>query len=143
MGSTSPTSRLPLRSKDASFSGELRKIRAARARSSMRLVPTSMTVAPWRMKSRVIMAGRERGWVGGGGGGGRPGGGNGDPPFAAHGGEVRRFGMADGHGGVLVQEHHGRGLADDIAAPHDDGAAPRDGNATAFQQLDDTDRKST
>src|ERR1039458_3134708 len=29
MGSTSPTSRLPLRSKDASFSGELRKIRAA------------------------------------------------------------------------------------------------------------------
>src|ERR1035441_2031953 len=58
MGSTSPTSRLPLRSKDASFSGELRKIRAARARSSMRLVPTSMTVAPWRMKSRVIMAGR-------------------------------------------------------------------------------------
>src|ERR1035437_2912459 len=46
MGSTSPTSTLPLRSKDASFSGELRKIRAARPRASMRLVPTSMTVAP-------------------------------------------------------------------------------------------------
>src|ERR1019366_7297149 len=49
MGSTSPTSRLPLRSKDASFSGELRKIRAARSRSSTRLLPTSMTVAPCLM----------------------------------------------------------------------------------------------
>src|ERR1035437_5195734 len=35
IGSTSPTSTLPLRSKDASFSGELRKIRAARSRSWM------------------------------------------------------------------------------------------------------------
>src|ERR1017187_9868750 len=57
-GSTSPTRRLPLLSKDASFSGEFRKMRAASARSSIRLVPTSITVTPLARKSAVSMAAR-------------------------------------------------------------------------------------
>ncbi len=32
--------------------------------------------------------------------------------------------MADGDGGVLVQQQHGHGFADDVAAAHHHGALP-------------------
>src|SRR5215472_7568165 len=57
IGSTSPTSTLPFASKAASFSRESRKTRATSSRFASRLMPTSITTAPSRMKSGIIMAG--------------------------------------------------------------------------------------
>ena len=48
--------------------------------------------------------------------------------------QVRRLRMADRHGGVLVQQQHGDGLADDVAAPHHHGALARDRNPAALQK---------
>src|ERR1019366_2246547 len=72
--------------------------------------------------------------------GGAPDGGDEDIGLAADGRQVGRFGMADGDGGVLVQEQEGDRLAYDIAAADDDGAAPGDGNAAALQELENARR---
>src|ERR1019366_3996771 len=74
--------------------------------------------------------------------GGAPDGGDQAIGLAAEGREVGAVGMADGDGGVLVQEQEGHGLADDIAAADDDGAAPGDGNAAALQELENARRRA-
>ncbi len=53
------------------------------------------------------------------------------------GGEVAGLGMADGDGGVLVEEQHGGGLAHDVAAADDDGVLAGDGNVAALENLND------
>jgi hypothetical protein len=50
--------------------------------------------------------------------------------------------VADGNGGVLVEEQHGGGLADDVAAANDDGVLASDGDVAALEDLDDTCRRA-
>jgi hypothetical protein len=45
--------------------------------------------------------------------------------------------MGDRHRGVAVQQELGDRLADDIAAAHDDGLFPRQGNARTVDQAQD------
>ena len=45
--------------------------------------------------------------------------------------------MADGDGGVLVEQQHGGGLAHDVAAADDDGVLAGDGNVAALENFDD------
>src|SRR5579872_5336819 len=54
---------------------------------------------------------------------------------AANRGQVFCFGMANGHGGVGVEQQHGYGLADDIAAANDDGFLSADRNVAALQNF--------
>src|SRR5579883_1009006 len=54
---------------------------------------------------------------------------------AADGGQVFRFGMANSDRGVGVEEQHGYGLADDVAATDDDGFLSGDGNVAALQNF--------
>jgi hypothetical protein len=51
--------------------------------------------------------------------------------------EVFRFGMADGNSCILVQQEHGGGLADDVAAAHNDSMLAGDRKATALENFDD------
>src|SRR5579871_3077198 len=44
--------------------------------------------------------------------------------------------MADGDGGMLVQQEHGHGLSHDVAPAHDDGVFSGNGNRVASQNLD-------
>jgi len=50
--------------------------------------------------------------------------------------------VADGHRGVAVQEHERQGLAHDVAAAHDDGLFPLDGNPAAVEQFDHPQRRA-
>ena len=45
--------------------------------------------------------------------------------------------MTDGDCSVLLEQEQRHGFADDIAASHDYGVFPRDGNFVALEQLDD------
>ena len=87
-------------------------------------MPTSITVAPGFTKSRVIMPARADG---------------GDQNIgpAAHSRQVASLRMADGDGGIGVQQQHGSGLADDVAASDDHGVLPSDGDVATLQNLDD------
>ncbi len=57
--------------------------------------------------------------------------------LTADGRKVGRLRMADGDGGVLVEQQQRDGLAHDVAAPHHDRALAGDGNPVALQHLDD------
>ena len=50
-------------------------------------------------------------------------------------GQIPRFAVANGDGGVFVQQQHRHGLAHDIAATHDHGMLARNGNSAALQHL--------
>ena len=65
-------------------------------------------------------------------------GGDEDVGLASDCGEVARLRVADGDGRVLVQQQHGDGLADDVAAADDDGVLAGDGNVAALENLDDS-----
>ena len=56
--------------------------------------------------------------------------------FAAERGEVFRLRVADGDGGVALEQHHRDGLADDEAAADDDGALPRQLHAVVVEHVD-------
>ena len=86
-------------------------------------MPTSITVAPG---ANVIGCDH----------GGAADGGYQDVAFTADGGQVGSLGMADGDGGVFMEQHQRHGLADDIAASHDDGAHTGDLDFVTFQHLD-------
>ena len=58
------------------------------------------------------------------------------------GAEVAGLGVADGDGGVLMEQEHGGGLADDVAAPDDDGMLAGDGNLAALEDFDDSGRRA-
>ena len=87
-------------------------------------MPTSTTTAP-----RLNEIGRDHG--------GAADGGHQNLGLAAHRSQVGRLGMANGDGGVLMQQQQRDGLTHDIAAAHHDGALTRDGDAAALQDLDD------
>src|SRR5260370_4207660 len=53
-------------------------------------------------------------------------GGDNDIGAAENLGEIARFGMADGDGGIGVHEKKGHGLADDVAAAEDHGVGAFD-----------------
>ena len=71
-------------------------------------MPTSITVAPGSTKSRRDHSGRADG-------------GDENVGAAADLGQVACLRMADGHGGISVQQQHCHGLADDVAAADDHG----------------------
>ena len=54
--------------------------------------------------------------------------------------QVARFGVANRHRRVLVQQQHGRGLAHDVAAAHDHRMLAGDGNVAALENLNDARR---
>ncbi len=64
-------------------------------------------------------------------------GGNEDVGLARYLSEVSGFGVADCDGGILVEQQHGGGLADDVAAADDDGVLAGDGNIAALEDFDD------
>ncbi len=102
-------------------------MRSACAASVMRLMPTSMTVAPG-----ANVVGSDHGGASHGG----------DHDIGAADGfrEIARFRMADGDGGVGVHEEQRHGLADDIAAAEDDGVRAFDWNFAAAENFHHAER---
>ena len=94
---TSPTSRV---------------LPSPRSGASIRLMPTSITVAPGLIQSPGTISGR-------------PDGGHHDisPPHG--GGQIPGARMRDGHGAAVAQKQVRHGFADDIAAPDDHGVKAR------------------
>ncbi len=92
-------------------------------------MPTSITVAPGLTNSGVTRpdrADRRHQDVG----------------LAADRRQVRRPRVADGHGGVAVQQQQRHRLADDVAAADDDGVRAGDRDALALEHLDDAGRRA-
>ena len=58
-----------------------------------------------------------------------------DVGAAADSGQIARFRVADGDGGVLIEQQHGYGLADNVAASYDHGFLPGDWNLAAPQNF--------
>jgi len=56
--------------------------------------------------------------------------------------EVAGLGVADGDGGVVVQQKHGGGLAYDVAAADYHSVLAGDGDVAALEDLDDTRRRA-
>ena len=50
--------------------------------------------------------------------------------------------MANGHGGVFVQQQHRHGLAHNVAASHDDGVLAGDRDAAALEDLNHPGRRA-
>ena len=55
-------------------------------------------------------------------------------------GEVAGAGVADGHGGVAVEEEHCHGFANDVAASNNHAVCAVEVNASAVDQFHDTGR---
>ncbi len=68
--------------------------------------------------------------------GGAADGGDQDVGLAAHLGQVPGARVADGDGGVLVQQHQCHGLADDVAAAQDYGVLAGHGDLIELQHFD-------
>src|ERR1019366_4493129 len=69
--------------------------------------------------------------------GGAADGGDQDVSLAAHLGQIPGARVADGDGGVLVQQHQGHGLADDVAAAEHHGVLAGHGDLIILQHLND------
>src|SRR5690348_4801067 len=85
--------------------------------SSVRLMPTSMTVAPCFTMSAVIMRAR--------------------PTAAADLGQVARARVADRDGGAAMQQQERHRLADDVRAADDDRVGPLELHPGRIEQLHD------
>ena len=92
-------------------------------RPSTTLMPTSTTTAPGLSMSPVMRPGRPAATTT-------------TSAVAQVRGEVRRARVADRDRGVLAQEQEGGGLADDVGAADDDGAAARQLHPGALEELD-------
>ena len=95
----------------------------------IRLVPTSITVAPGAMKSEVIRAGFPIAAIRIS----RP---------AALLRQMNSARVADGHGGALGKQHQRHRLAHDVAASHHNRPLPLDGDTVILQQFDDPSRRA-
>ena len=92
-------------------------------------MPTSTTVAPGFTKSGVTNPGR-------------PTAATRMSACTAGGREVRRPRVADGDGGVAMQQQERHRLADDVAASQDHRPLPGDLNLLALEHLDDAGRRA-
>src|ERR1051326_4512315 len=73
---------------------------------------------------------------------GAPNGGKQNVALAAHGRQVARLAVTDRDRGVRIEQQHGGGLADNIAAADHNRVLPGNGDAAALQDLDASRRRA-